>query len=145
MKWMSAVKMLCQVRLFATPWTVAYQFPACFTETFQMFSEDKREIGRLQSMGSQRVEPDRASSLHSFTSYFITGEGNGNPLQYSCLENPMDRGAWWALVHVVTESWTRLMWLSTHTGSFYNLLNEEVNYGNIMWKRFKNKYLLTWR
>ena len=32
------------------------------------------------------------------------GEGNGNPLQYSCLENPMDRGAWWATVHVVAVS-----------------------------------------
>ena len=36
------------------------------------------------------------------------GEGNGTPLQYSCLENPMDRGAWWAAVHVVAQSWTRL-------------------------------------
>ena len=36
------------------------------------------------------------------------GEGNGNPLQYSCLENPMDRGAWWAIVHRVTKSQTRL-------------------------------------
>ena len=36
------------------------------------------------------------------------GEGNGNPLQYSCLENPMDGGAWWATVHGVTKSWTRL-------------------------------------
>ena len=33
------------------------------------------------------------------------GEGNGNPLQYSCLENPMDRGAWWAVVHGVAKSW----------------------------------------
>ena len=33
------------------------------------------------------------------------GEGNGNPLQYSCLENPMDRGAWWATVHEVARSW----------------------------------------
>ena len=39
------------------------------------------------------------------------GEGNGNPLQYSCLENSMDRGAWWATVHGVTKSRTRL---STH-------------------------------
>ena len=37
-----------------------------------------------------------------------SGEGNGNPLQYSCLENPMDRGAWQAAVHGVTKSWTRL-------------------------------------
>ena len=36
------------------------------------------------------------------------GEGTGNPLQYSCLENPMDRGAWWATVHGVTKSRTRL-------------------------------------
>jgi len=36
------------------------------------------------------------------------GEGNGYPLQYSCLENPMDRGAWWATVHGVTKSQTRL-------------------------------------
>ena len=36
------------------------------------------------------------------------GEGNGNPLQYSCLENPMDEGAWWATVHRVTKSQTRL-------------------------------------
>ena len=35
-----------------------------------------------------------------------TGEGNGNPLQYSCLENPMDRDAWWATVHGVTKSQT---------------------------------------
>ena len=36
------------------------------------------------------------------------GEGNGNPLQYSCLENPMDRGAWWATIHGVAKSQTRL-------------------------------------
>ena len=36
------------------------------------------------------------------------GEGNGNPLQYSCLENPMDGGAWRATVHLVSKSWTRL-------------------------------------
>ena len=38
----------------------------------------------------------------------IIGEGNGNPLQYSCLENPMNRGAWWATVHRVAKSQTRL-------------------------------------
>ena len=37
-----------------------------------------------------------------------SGEGNGYPLQYSCMENPMDRGAWWAIVHGVADSWTRL-------------------------------------
>ena len=42
-------------------------------------------------------------------------EGSGNPLQHSCLENPMDGEAWRAMVHGVAESWTRLKWLSTHT------------------------------
>ena len=45
------------------------------------------------------------------------GEKHGNPVQYSCLENPMDTGAWWATVHGVTKSWTRLKQLSTHTHS----------------------------
>ena len=39
---------------------------------------------------------------------FVIGEGNGTPLQYSCLENPMDRGAWWAAVHGVAKTQTRL-------------------------------------
>ena len=39
---------------------------------------------------------------------YCPGEGNGNPLQYSCLENPMDGEAWWTTVHGVTKSWTRL-------------------------------------
>ena len=43
------------------------------------------------------------------------GGGNGNPLQYSCLENPVDTGAWWATVHGVSKSQTRLKWLSMHT------------------------------
>ena len=41
------------------------------------------------------------------------GGGHGNPLQYSCLENPMDRGAWWATVHRVAKSWTQLKQLIT--------------------------------
>ena len=36
----------------------------------------------------------------------ISGEGNGNPLQCSCLENPRDRGAWWAAIYGVAQSWT---------------------------------------
>ena len=42
------------------------------------------------------------------------GEGNGNSLQYSCLENPMDREAWWVIVHSVAQTWTPLKWLHTH-------------------------------
>ena len=47
------------------------------------------------------------------------GERNSNPLWYSCLENLMDRGAWWAAVHRVSKSRTRLKWLSTHARRAY--------------------------
>ena len=46
------------------------------------------------------------------------GEGNGNPLQYSCLENPRDSGAYWAAVCGVAQSWTRLMRLSSSSSSY---------------------------
>ena len=72
------------------------------------------EPGRLQSMGSLRVGLDWATSLSLFT--FMCGEGNGSPLQCSCLENPSDGGAWWAAVHGVAKSRTRL---SDFTFSFY--------------------------
>ena len=68
------------------------------------------EPGRLQSMGSQRVGHDWVTSLHSLHT-FITGEGNGNPLQYSCLENPMDRGAWQAMgSQRVRHDWSDRAW-----------------------------------
>ena len=49
----------------------------------------------------------------------ITREGNGTPLQCSCLENPRDGGAWWAAVYGVTQSWTRLKWLSSSSMLYY--------------------------
>ena len=68
------------------------------------------EPGRLQSMGSLRVGHDWVTSLSLFTS--CIGEGKGNPLQCSCLENPRDGGAWWAAIYGVAQSQTRLKWLS---------------------------------
>ena len=69
------------------------------------------EPGRLQSMGSLRV--DTTDWLHFHFSLSCIGEGNGNPLQSSCLENPRDGGAWWAAVYGVSQSRTRLKWLSS--------------------------------
>ena len=69
------------------------------------------EPGRLQSMGSLRVRHDWVASLS--LSFSCIGEGNGNPLQCSCLENPRDRGAWWASVYGVAQSWTQLKRLSS--------------------------------
>ena len=58
--------------------------------------------GSIEDMGS--VPGSRRSA----------GAGHGNPLQYSCLQNPMDRKAWWAAVHRVTQSWTGLKRLNVH-------------------------------
>ena len=46
--------------------------------------------------------------MDKWYTHVLHGEGNGNPLQHSCLENPMDGGAWYAAVHGVVKSWTRL-------------------------------------
>ena len=72
------------------------------------------EPGRLQSMGLLRVGHHCAISLSLFLS--CTGEGNGNPLQCPCLENPRDGGAWWAAIYGVAQSQTRLMQLSSSSG-----------------------------
>ena len=55
---------------------------------------------------------DKTERLHFHFSLSCIGDGNGNPLQCSCLENPRDRGAWWAAVNGVAQSRTRLKWLS---------------------------------
>ena len=59
------------------------------------------------------------------------GEGNGTPLQYSCLENLMDRGAWWAAVHGVAKSWTRLS-DSTFTFHFHALEKEMETHSSVL-------------
>ena len=69
------------------------------------------EPGRPQSM------PDTTDRLHFHFSFSCIGEGNGNPLQCSCLENPRDGGAWWATVYGVAQSWTRLKRRSSSSSS----------------------------
>ena len=58
-------------------------------------------------------ESDTTEQLHFHFSFPCIGEGNGNPLQCSCLENPRDGGAWWAAIYGVTQSQTRLKRLSS--------------------------------
>ena len=60
---------------------------------------------------------DTTEWLHFHFSLSSIGEGNGNPLQCSCLENTRDGGAWWAAVYGFTQSWTRLKWLSSSSSS----------------------------
>ena len=79
--------------------------------------------------GVARVIHDLATTI---TKIHI-GEGNGNPPQYSCLENPMDRGAWGATVHRVANSWTQLKRLSSSSSSaaFISLLLFSVSLSHL--------------
>jgi len=73
------------------------------------------EPGRLQSMGSWRAGTTERLHFHFLLSYI--GEGNGNPLQCSCLENPRDREAWWAALFGVEQSRTQLKRLSSSSSN----------------------------
>ena len=68
---------------------------------------------------------DTTEQLHFHFSLSCIGEGNGNPPQCSCLENPRDGGAWWAAIYGVTQSWTWLKWLSNSNS------NEDIKSGSI--------------
>ena len=127
-----------RVRLSATPWTIARQAPLSMGCSRQEYWSglpcpppgDLPQPG--MEPGSPRIVDRRfiiwatkevlknpsvnARDIRNAVSVPGSGRspggGHGSPLQDSCLENPMDRGAWWATVYGVTKSWT---WLSTHT------------------------------
>ena len=68
-----------------------------------------------------RKESDMTEQLHFYFSLSCIGEGNGSPLQCSCLENPRDGGAWWAAVYGVAQSWTRLKQLSSSSNASHGI------------------------
>ena len=94
------------------------------------------EPGRLQSMGLQRV----GERLRFHFSLSCIGEGNGNLLQYSCLENPRDMGAWWAAICRVAQSWTQLKRLSSSSKGLrakdQHILLEQVK--ELIWTKTKH-------
>ena len=132
-EWKEKVKSLSHVQPSATPWTAAYQAPlpmefsrqeywsgvplpspinmAVFLKLIYSIPTSSQvtlviknlpaNVGDIRDVG---LIPGSGKS---------PGEGNGNPLQYSCLENPMDRGAWRATVHSIIRSQTQLKQLST--------------------------------
>ena len=83
-------------------------------------------------------ESDMTERLHFHFSLSCIGEGNGNPLQCSCLENPRDRESWWAAVYGVTQSWTRLERLSRSSSSSSVLLCL------LLWSLFQSLFYLIW-
>ena len=103
--------------LFWVPLKVLRVYFECLVE---FTSESVSLAGRLLSMGSHRVRHD---CDFTFTFHFsCIEEGNGNPIQCSCLENPRDGRAWWAAVYGVAQSRTRLKCLSSSSSSLFGLL-----------------------
>ena len=97
------------------------------------------------SLGVPWWLPGKESACSAGGAGSIPGSGrfpggkHGNPRQYSCLENSMDRGAWWATVHGVAKSWTQLKWLSMHCAIFHwcsyhiFLIHSSIN-GHLCWE-----------
>ena len=80
----------------------------------------RKSHGRRSLVGCSprgRWGSDMTERLHFHFSLSCIGEGNGNPLQCSCLENPRNQGAWWAAVYGVAQGQTRLKWLSSSSSS----------------------------
>ena len=116
------VKLLSRVQLFAAPWTVAYQAPPSIEFSRQEYWSGLPfpSPGELPNPGIKPGSPTlRADTLPSEPQpacnsdlCLITGwgrspgGGNGYPLQYSRMQNPMERGVWQATVYGVTKSWT---------------------------------------
>ena len=96
--------------IYMETYTYSEKAMAPYSSTFAWKIPWTEEPGGLQSMGS--LESDTTEWLHFHFSLSCIGEGNGNPLQCSCLENPRDGGAWWTAVYGVAQSRTRLKWLS---------------------------------
>ena len=80
-----------------------------------------------------REESDMTERLHFYFSLSCTGEGNGNSLQCSCLENPRDGRAWWAAIYGVAQSQTGLKWLSRVLLMkifYFKMLSEKLSFKN---------------
>ena len=100
--WCAAIHGVAQSRTRLSDWTALIRV---YTYGLPQWLRGKESACNAGDTGDLGLIPGSERS---------PGAGNGNPLQYSCLENPMDRGAWRAILHRVAKSWTRLKWLSVH-------------------------------
>ena len=101
-------------------------------------SHGRRSLVGYGPWGGQ--ESDVTERLHFHLSLSCIGEGNGNPLQCSCLENPRDGGACWAAICGVAQSWTRLKWLSSSSNLSFICSKTRVNVANLSGYLQENKW-----
>ena len=98
-----------------------------YADDTTLMAESEEELKSL--LLKVKVESEKAGLKLNIQK--MNGEGNGNPLQYSCLENPMDGGAWWAAVHGVAECRTRLSDF-TFTFHFHALEKEMATHSSVL-------------
>ena len=104
--WKWKVKSLCRVRLLATPWTAAYQAPPSMGFFRQEYWNGVLLLYPLPWWVSGKESACNAGDLSSILGLGRSpGEENGNPFQYSCLENSIESRALWATVHRVAQSY----------------------------------------
>ena len=124
--WLFALKSDCYCfhccHLIVVSIVVSEKAMAPHSSTFAWKIPWAEEPGRLQSMGL--LQSDTTEQLHFHFSLSCIGEGNGNPLQCSCLENPRDGGASWAAISGVAQSRTRLKRLSSSSSSIVVAITE---------------------
>ena len=94
-------------------------------------AQSQTQQKRLSSSSSRWHGGKPALGPNNTTLYLTIREGNGTPLQYSCLENPMDGGAWWAAVHGVAKNWTRLSDFP-FTFRFHTLEKEMATHSSVL-------------
>ena len=117
------MKMKTQQR--SAPFSFHYLFPSSIYHQRRQWDPTPvflpgKSHGRRSLVGCSQwgcEESDTTERLHFHFSLSCIGEGNGNPLQCSCLENPRDAGAWWAAVYGVAPNWTQLKRLSSSSRS----------------------------
>ena len=109
---------------------VPLEKPKCLINEWGPGYEDQlKQIQWMQSVQGRRMSLSRTLNIVAIRRWY--GEGNGNPLQYSCVENPMGGGAWWAAVHGVAKSWTRLSDF-TFTFHFHALEKEMATHCSVL-------------
>ena len=99
------------------------------TDSMDVSLSELRELVMDRTLRVERGRDSTESLMGSVRA--LDGEGNGTPLQYPCLENPMDRGAWWAAVHGVSKSRTRLSDFP-FTFHFHALEKEMVTHSSVL-------------
>jgi len=102
------VKSLSRVQLLATPWTAAYQAPLSMGFSRQEYWSGVPLPAPMSNLDSILKSRDITlpTKIHIVKAMGLPGEGNDTPLQCSCLENPMDRGAWWISIYGVAQGRT---------------------------------------